>query len=335
MKRKLMEDKLSIQMALTERCNLKCRQCDLWVSKNKRQELNTQQWKDIFVKVKNWIGSSYQLNFGGGEPFMREDMIELIEFCASNDIITALVTNATLLNKNIIRRLSMIETLTVQISLDGFNKETHNNLRGRGVYENIIDVLYTFKANNRKCYVVLITVVMNDNFKEIIPMLNSFVIDKKLADFQIVQALWISDPTNIYENEWYKKNALWPQEDKIDSLLLTIDELIELKKKNAPILNPITQLQFFKLYFTRLESCIPLFPCDIGNRNFLINPSGEILLCWNLNPVGNLLKDPPEQIWNSEIAKERRNQILSCKRLCRILNCNFNFGNPLTIDTTS
>lgn len=330
-----MENKLSIQMALTERCNLKCRQCDLWGSENKRQELNTQQWKDIFIKIKNWLGNPYQLNFGGGEPFMRKDMVELIEFCAANDITTCLVTNATLLNKDTIRRLSTIETLTVHISLDGFSKETHNNLRGKGVYENIIDVLYTFKANKRKCHIILIMVVMNDNFKEIIPILNDLVIDKKLADFQIVQALWISDPTNIYENEWYKRNALWPQEDKAGSLSLTIDELVELKKKNAPILNPAGQLQFFKLYFRHLESCAPVFPCDIGNRNFLINPSGEILLCWNLDPIGNILEDHPEQIWNSEIAEERRDQILSCKRLCRILNCNFNFDNPPAIDTAN
>lgn len=322
-----MDNKMSVQMALTERCNLKCRQCDLWGSKNKRQELNTQQWKDIFIKIKNWVGDSYQLNFGGGEPFMREDMVELIEFCAANDITTALVTNATLLNKNIIRSLSKIKTLTLHISLDGFNKETHNDLRGKGVYENIIDALCTFKTNNRKCHVVLITVIMNGNFKEIIPMLNSLVIDKKLADFQIVQALWISDPANMYENEWYKKNALWPHEDKIGSLLLTIDNLIELKKKNAPILNPVKQLQFFKLYFTQLGNCVPVFPCDIGSRNFLINPSGEILLCWNLDPIGDILKDSPEKIWNSEIAEQKRKQILACKRVCRILNCNFNFDN--------
>lgn len=322
-------------MALTERCNLKCRQCDLWGSKNKRQELNTQQWKDIFIKVKNWLGNSYQLNFGGGEPFMREDMVELIEFCAANGITTTLVTNATLLNKNIIKRLSRIETLTVHMSLDGFSKETHNNLRGKDVYENIMDTLYAFKAYSRKCYIILITVIMNDNFKEIIPILNDLVVDKQLANYQIVQALWISDPANIYENGWYKKNALWPQEDKIDSLLLTIDELVKLKKKNAPILNPPGQLQFFKLYFTRLEECIPVFPCDIGKRNFLINPSGEILLCWNLNPIGNILKDSPERIWNSEIAEQRRKQILACKRVCRILNCNFNFDSPLVISATN
>lgn len=322
-----MVDKLSIQMALTERCNLKCRQCDLWMNKNKKQELNTQQWKGIFIKIKNWLGGSYQLNFGGGEPFMREDMVELIEFCAANDITTTLVTNSTLLNKNIINRLSIIKTLTVHISLDGFNKETHNNLRGQRVYEKCIDALCAFKANNKKCHIILITVIMNDNFREIIPILNNLVVDKQLADFQIVQALWISDPANLYENGWYNKNTLWPQADKTNSLLSTIDELIELKKKNAPILNSIGQLQFFKLYFTRLESCAPVFPCDIGKRNFLINPSGEILLCWNLNPIGNILHDLPEQVWNSEIARERRSQIFSCKRLCRILNCNFNFDN--------
>ncbi|MDD5477749.1 MAG: radical SAM protein [Candidatus Omnitrophica bacterium] len=330
-----MENKMSIQMALTERCNLKCKQCDLWGSKNKRQELDTQQWKDIFIKIKDWLGSSYQLNFGGGEPFMREDMVELIEFCAVNDITTTLVTNTTLLNKNIIKRISGIKTLTVLVSLDGFNKEIHNNLRGKGVYENVIDTLHFFKACNRECQVVLATVIMNDNFKEIIPILNDLVVDKQLADFQIVQALWISDSANLYENGWYKKNALWPREDKVGSLLLTIDELVELKKKNAPILNPLGQLQFFKLYFTRLEKCIPVFPCDIGKRNFLINPSGEILLCWNLNPIGNILKDSPERIWNSEIAEQRRKQILACKRVCRILNCNFNFDNPLAIDITN
>ena len=319
---------ISVHVAMTERCNLKCIQCDLWKSKKKRDELSSKQWMKIFIGLRDWLGHSYQLNIGGGEPFIRKDLVEIIEFCSDNDIRTCVITNATLLEENSIKILSKIETLTLNVSLDGVNSYTHNYLRGENVYQRLIEVLRRFKTNERKCRIGIATVLMGYNFMEIMQILNKLVIVDKLADGLIIQALWIPDVTGKYDREWYKKSVLWPLEHEKRALFTVIDELIESQKKGMPVFNPMEQLKFFKIYFDHLERCVANLPCDIGNRNFILNPKGEVLLCWNLNSIGDILKERPEDIWNSLLAEKRRKEIENCNKPCRILNCNFKFDIP-------
>lgn len=315
---------INIQVAMTERCNLKCIQCELWKNQNIKKELTKEEWMDIFIRLKKWIGHSYDLNFGGGEPFIRKDLVEIIEFCSEEEIRTRVVTNATLLDENSIEILAKIETLTLNISLDGINHYGHDYSRGKGVYQKLIDVLHTFKAKGRKCRIGIATILMRHNFMEVIDILNKFVIEEKLADGQVLQTLWIPSVNGEYSKEC-KKSSLWPLESDKENLFTVIDKLIELKKGGAPIWNSIEQINFFKIYFNQLEKFISVLPCNIGDRNFILNPSGEVLLCWNLNPVGDILKENPEAIWISPLAYERREEIKVCKKPCRILNCNFDF----------
>jgi MoaA/NifB/PqqE/SkfB family radical SAM enzyme len=315
---------IHIQVAMTERCNLKCIQCDLWRNRNIKNELTTKEWLDIFIRLKEWIGQPYVLDIGGGEPFIRKDLVEIIKFCSEKGIRTQVVTNATLLDENSIEILSKIETLTLNVSLDGINQQGHDYFRGKGVYQKLIDVLYSFKAKSRKCHIGIATILMRHNFREVLDIINKLVIEEKLADGQNLQTLWIPDVSGDYSKEWYKKSTLWPMESDIENLFAVIDKLLELKENGAPIWNSIEQIKFFKIYFSRLEEFISILPCDVGDRNFILNSQGEVLLCWNLNPVGDILKESPEAIWNSPLASQRRKEINACNMPCRILNCNFN-----------
>ena len=310
---------------MTERCNLKCIQCELWKNKNLPKELTKEEWMGIILCLKEWIGGPYDLNFGGGEPFIRKDFVEIIKFCAGEGIRTRVVTNATLLDENIIEVLSKIDTLTLNISLDGISPDTHDYSRGKGAYQKLIDVLCSFKAKYRKCHIGITTILMRNNFMEVLDILNKLVIKDKLVDGHVLQALWVPDVSGVYSKEWYKKSNLWPTESEKENLFAVIDKLLELKKGGAPIWNSIEQLKFFKIYFSRLEEFISILPCDIGNRNFIINTRGEVLLCWNLDPIGDILKENPEVVWNSTLADERRKEIRVCNKACRILNCNYNF----------
>ena len=62
--------------------------------------------------------------------------------------------------------------------------------------------------------------------------------------------------------------------------------------------------------------------CEIGYSGFVINPEGTIHICRNMEPIGNIKTDLPEDAWNSKKAEEVRIKIYNCKRSCKILNCN-------------
>lgn len=315
----IIQKPISIQISITEKCNLKCIHCDIW-RKEKRPDLLLSQWLNIITKLKDWLGP-YRIDIAGGEPFIRDDLIETIKFCNKNKIISVVTTNATLLDKNSIEELSWMDNLTLNISLDGVNPQTHDYLRNtKGAYQKVIETLISFKTNRRKCHITLAVILMGYNIGEIKNIIKLATIDK-LADGICFQAL-DNNFGSAYDVNWYNKSKLWNQKSDKNNLGYLIDELITLKKNGLPIYNPMEQLEQFKIYFNDIAQSL-LTDCAVGFSNFIINPYGEVLLCWNKEPVGDILQEEPKNIWNSRLAEIRRDEIGKCNRTCRILNCNF------------
>ena len=70
--------------------------------------------------------------------------------------------------------------------------------------------------------------------------------------------------------------------------------------------------------------------CEIGLSGFIIDPDGNILICRNMEAIGNIKDDLPEAAWNSKKADEIRKRIALCAKSCRILSCNtFDHGKEL------
>ena len=123
-----------------------------------------------------------------------------------------------------------------------------------------------------------------------------------------------------YDPNWFKENEFWPEE--FSELESAIDNLIKMKKKGVRIDNSFEQLNAFKRYYKNPAVEISK-QCFSAANNFVVNEFGEVLLCWNMPPIGDLLSDNPEQIWNGKLANQMRKQIERCKRTCRMLNCNY------------
>ena len=309
----------SVQMAITYKCNLKCLHCDIWKCK-KVEELETTQWIESLRKLKNWLGP-FRLDISGGEPFLREGLFDIIDFCNENEIQTVVTTNATLLKTETIKNLSQIKSLTLNISIDGLSPDIHDYLRNsKGTYYKVMDALLEFKKNGRACYITMATILMGYNMYEILPLMKKVIVDR-LADAINFQALDHNFHASYYA-AWFKENKLWPAADKKEIFLNVMDALIRLKKAGVPIYNSIEQLTLMRGYFNDPEQSIKA-KCNTGNVNFIINPNGDVLLCWNMKPIGNIINESPEKIWLSPLAEKAREKISECNRTCRVLNCNF------------
>ena len=309
----------SIQIGITERCNLRCLHCDIWKSAQKK-ELSYEEWINILTVLKNWLGY-YRLDISGGEPFLRKNLIDIIRFCHENGIQSVVTTSATLLTEEAIDILSGLSTLTLNISLDGFLSQTHDYLRGvPGTYQKVMDVLRKFKRPDRKCFITIATILMGYNCEEILDLV-SLSHEQKLADGINFQAL-DHNFRAPYMEHWFEKNELWPRGKKLDILIGVIKQLSELKNKGVVIYNSHEQLSRFRKYFTH-PSVHAFVSCASGQKSLIFNPEGEALLCWNKDAVGRACKDSPEKIWNSLLSDERRSEITQCSRTCRILNCNY------------
>lgn len=110
------------------RCNLKCVHCYSH-SRDKEYsgELSTEQGIRMLKDFADF-GTPVVL-FSGGEPLIRPDIFELIEYARSLNLRAVISTNGTLIDKNMAKQLKALDLSYAGISLDGL-KETHDRFRG-------------------------------------------------------------------------------------------------------------------------------------------------------------------------------------------------------------
>ena len=83
----------------------------------------------------------FQVNFGGGEPFIRPDFETILEACHARRIVTCVSTNGTFIDRSRVERLSRSGLVAIQVSLDGACEETCDAHRGAGTYRSAIEAL--------------------------------------------------------------------------------------------------------------------------------------------------------------------------------------------------
>lgn len=129
---------LKISMNLTKKCNLRCIQCFSDSGTIKKPELTTKDMYKLFDDM-NKNGTFY-ICLGGGEPFTRKDLFDILEYGDKKQLAISIVTNGLLLNKDIIDKLNKINLDYLWVSFEGL-KENHEKLRGIGTFDKTINTL--------------------------------------------------------------------------------------------------------------------------------------------------------------------------------------------------
>ena len=114
---------------VTRRCNLKCLHCYARATAAAApDELNSAEGLALLRDLKDF-GVPVVL-FSGGEPLMRDDLLELVAWTAQNDMRAVISTNGTLITRELARRLRDLGLSYMGISLDG-TETTHDKFRGQ------------------------------------------------------------------------------------------------------------------------------------------------------------------------------------------------------------
>ena len=82
----------------------------------------------------------FQFNIGGGEPFMRPDFLDLMDYAHQKGIVTCISTNGTLIDKDVARRLDN-KLVYIQVSLDGATAGSNDVIRGQGSFDKALQAL--------------------------------------------------------------------------------------------------------------------------------------------------------------------------------------------------
>lgn len=245
----------SVSFVITHKCNFRCKYCSSF--NQKEEELSTREIKQMLSELKK--AGLFRLGITGGEPLLRKDIGEILEYAKRIGIQTTLVTNGFLVSKNI----SLLKHLNLLIvSLEG-PKEIHDKIRGKGTFEKAIEAIKLAKEKNSDVWIeTVLTKGSAEKLDFLIQLseeLNCKILFQPVFNYPLA-----ADKTFI--------DQLSP--DKEEYLQL-IDNLINFKKKGKKIVGSYS-------YFNWIKQNWPnqVYPrCKAGKLFASISPSGKVAPC--------------------------------------------------------
>lgn len=282
-------------------CNQKCIHCyakDELLSNV--EELSTNEWKKIIDKCKK--SRIPALTFTGGEPTMRKDLVELVEY--SKWFVTRLNTNGILLTKDLCTKLKEASLDSVQVTLYSFDENIHNTLVGANHFKdtingikNAIEVGLDVSINTPLCSI-------NKDY---------------LSTIKFAHELGV---------HYFSSSGLIPTgeatTDKSIATRLSNDEMLGVIK-NAYSYTSKNHLELAftspgfisEAEFDKMRMVTP--SCGACLSNMAIAPNGEVIPCqsWLFEDgLGNMLNNSWEDIWNSDKCASRRKKSAKYGKSC-------------------
>ncbi|MFC9787167.1 mycofactocin radical SAM maturase [Rhodococcus sp. NPDC127528] len=117
---------------LTYACNLSCVHCLSSSGRRDPRELSTEQCKSIIDELQRM--QVFYVNIGGGEPTVRSDFWELVDYATAHQVGVKFSTNGVKIDKKVAARLAASDYVDVQISIDGATAEVNDAVRGPGSF---------------------------------------------------------------------------------------------------------------------------------------------------------------------------------------------------------
>lgn len=125
----------SVDIDITNRCNLRCKYCYHFSGPGDvGEDLTKGDWLPFFEEL--GLCAVMNVTLAGGEPFFRTDLRELIGGIVSNKMRFNILSNGTLITDDLAEFLSSTGRCDgVQVSIDGSKPETHDACRGQGNFD--------------------------------------------------------------------------------------------------------------------------------------------------------------------------------------------------------
>ncbi len=319
---------------LTSSCNLRCIHCYYNDTEyNDKNELSVIQAQGLVNDLVQNLGI-IKIILTGGEPFLRPDIMDIIETFKKNNVSVFIQTNGLLLNDEQINRLGEIFSPyldVVQISLDASTEGTFEKVRKSKGFSSLVDTIRKLVSNNIK--VSINCTVNNFNINEVTSL---YDICRELGamDFAVSRLQAYNDMHKDIE----------PDDE---SLMLLAAELLckEKKYQNAGTFLAINLFSIFDLvnnpkiekilslpmYKQRIEEMSTPNYCSCNyNDRLNIQSDGRVYMCMEAicdrGYLGDVKSEPVSEIWKKrkkcELYNERLYKNLKCKdcsykKLCK------------------
>ena len=180
-------------LAVTYRCNSRCEMCHIWKHPSKREE-------EIRPEDLQTLPKMVRLNVTGGEPFLKEDLSEILDVVKKKAKRVVISTNGFLTEKTL-QVMSRHPDVGIRISIDGL-EATHEKIRGvKGCYEKCLNTLEGLKKLGLKDLGIAVT-VSDLNSNDLVPLLQLANENRvELATAILHNAYYFQKEDNVIEDK--------------------------------------------------------------------------------------------------------------------------------------
>lgn len=136
---------VNVTWEVTYACNLSCIHCLSDSGRKRDHELTTEEC----LKVIDTLSANkvFQFSIGGGEPFARDDFLDLIDYAHEKGILTCISTNGTLITDEMAARLDH-KLVYIQVSLEGASPASNDVIRGDGSFRRAVKAIERLRKRN-------------------------------------------------------------------------------------------------------------------------------------------------------------------------------------------
>jgi radical SAM protein with 4Fe4S-binding SPASM domain len=296
-----------MDLALTYRCNNACSHCYNARPRN-YQELDTLAWKKILDLL--WDLRIPHVVFTGGEPTLRDDLPQLVAHAESKGLITGINTNGRrLADQAFLQSLLDAGLDHIQITLESHSPAIHDHMvASSGAWQETVTGIRNVVASS--VYMMTNTTLLTHNSPYLEDTLN-FLAGEGVPTIGL-NAL-------IYAGRGKTVNSGLAESDL--PALLTIASEVTARHNQKLIWYTPTQY----CHFNPTQLSLGIKGCTAALYNMCIEPEGSVLPCQSYyQPLGNLLTDPWQSIWNNPLAvnlRERKDIPAGCKACDFLIEC--------------
>ena len=291
-----MATKLHASIILTYRCNAKCNMCEVWKHPTKPSE-------EIGLDVIEKLPDTFFTNITGGEPFVREDLADIIKVLRNKTKRIVISTNGYFTDR-IVSLCKQYPDLGIRISIEGLAK-TNDVIRQipHGFDKGLRTLLELRKMGIKG---IGFGMTLQDlNCHDIIPL---YLLAKSLGYEFATATLHNSHYFHKWDNTINNKEEVIAEFEGLIQILLKSRRMKEWFRAyfNYGLINYIKNNQRF-------------LPCEMGQNGFFLDPWGDVLACNGMDekqPMGNLKEQTWDGIWNSKKAEEVRQTVKNCRKNC-------------------
>ncbi|MVF22084.1 radical SAM protein [Methylocaldum sp. BRCS4] len=284
---------------ITRHCNSRCTMCDFWKNEHDPKELTSEQWGVVFSRLKAFGVDFVGVN-ASGEMFTRRDVFDILGHLRDLDMGFGVNSNGTLFTPARAKRLAVLGPRHVTIGLDGVGDGAYLATRGlKNGFTKVSRHIDNLKREGIK-NIGIGTVLMAQNVSQWVE-LAKFALEKRLAGVRFT-----AHHDSYFTLGSEMRVSVYNDPGFLDVVQEEIEKLIELKRRTGIVKNSENYLRHVCDFYRDPQNYFPV-PCLQGSNRIEIDVYGNVTLCsFVTEPLGNLVGQEMEDIWNSEVHRRAR-----------------------------